>query len=218
MYLYLDERGDLGFDVSKKGSSRKFVITLLVCYTQQAQKEIKKAIQRTLKNKINKNKSPRKQKELKGTNTSFFVKQYFLRQIRSEEWGLYSVILNKESVLPEYYPAKGQNRLYNFLTRFLIEKLPLQRVHANVRLFVDRSKNTEGILEFNRYLQTHIEGRLPLNAGFKVEHLDSREDAGLQAVDLFCWGIGRKYEYQDELWYNLFQEKICYEVEYSPSV
>lgn len=214
MYIYLDERGDLGFDLSKKGTSRKFVITLLVCKTQQAQKELKKAVRRTLKNKINKSNRPKRHRELKGTNTTLQIKRYFYRQIQSEQWTLYSVILNKKNVLPKFHPSKGQNKLYNVLTRFLIQKIPLQSVHTNVRLFVDRSKNTENRLEFNRYLQTHIEGLLPLNTGFNVEHLVSHEDAGLQAVDLFCWGIGRKYECGDTEWYQCFQDKIAFETEY----
>lgn len=42
----------------------------------------------------------------------------------------------------------------------------------------------------------------------------SHERAGLQAVDLFCWGVARKYEHGDLTWYSLFQHMVKYEDEY----
>jgi hypothetical protein len=51
MYIYLDESGDLGFDFSKTKTTKKFVITLLVCDTPMAPAIFKKAVHRTLRNK-----------------------------------------------------------------------------------------------------------------------------------------------------------------------
>lgn len=51
IYIFLDESGDLGFDFSKKNITNKFVITLLICSSNEARKSIKKAIERTIKNK-----------------------------------------------------------------------------------------------------------------------------------------------------------------------
>lgn len=214
MYIYLDERGDLGFDFSKKGTSRKFVITLLVCDDRNTQRQFKKAISRTIRNKIFRKRKIDRYVELKGTNTSLAIKQYFLRLIHSENWRIYSVVLNKQNIAYEIQPAGVKHKLYNFLARFLIERLPLSATYTNVQLIVDRCKNREQIREFNRYLQTHIEGQLPLKTAFNVEHLDSHEDAGLQAVDMFCWGIGRKYECSDTEWYQCYQDKIAFETEY----
>lgn len=215
MYIYLDESGDLGFDFSKKGTSTKFTLTLLVCESPEAKKAIKSAVSRTLKNKIKgKHRQDKRCIELKGTNISPAVKQYFYRQINSDAWGLYTLILNKRRVYTQFHPGQGQSKLYNFLSRFIIERLPLNDVRSNVRLIVDKCKNRAEIRDFNHYLQTYIEGRLPLNTGLTIEHLSSHEDPGLQAVDLFCWGIARKYTRQDTLWYNCFAEKIRFEDEY----
>lgn len=38
---------------------------------------------------------------------------------------------------------------------------------------------------------------LPLNTALNISHLTSEESAELQAVDLFSWGIFRKYENND---------------------
>ncbi len=109
---------------------------------------------------------------------------------------------------------KGRNKLYNFLARFLIEKLPLRETFVNARLIVDRSKNKDDIKDFNQYLKNQIEALLPLNIGLSIEHLTSQENTGLQAVDLFCWGIARKYEHSDIEWYDVFKHKIRFETEY----
>jgi hypothetical protein len=47
-----------------------------------------------------------------------------------------------------------------------------------------------------------------------IEHETSHCNTGLQAVDLFCWGIFRKYALSDVKWYNVFQKQIIWEGEY----
>ena len=108
----------------------------------------------------------------------------------------------------------GKKKLYNFLARFLVEKLPLSAARRNVEMVVDRSKNKKEIKDFNQYLFNQMEALLPLNTTFYVSHLRSQESAGLQAADLFCWGVFRKYERGDEEWYDMFKDKVAYETEY----
>ena len=108
----------------------------------------------------------------------------------------------------------GRKKLYNFLARLLIEKLPMRHATANVRLVLDRSKNRDEIDNFNEYVENHLQAMLPLNTGLTIEHLASHERAGLQAVDLFCWGVARKYERGDLTWYSQFKHMVRYEDEY----
>ena len=83
MLIYLDESGDLGFDLAKTKTTRKFTVTALVCFSQVAERDLTKAVRRTLKKKVNRSKNKsRWVEELKGTGTSLQVKQYFLRQVR----------------------------------------------------------------------------------------------------------------------------------------
>jgi len=215
MFIYLDESGDLGFDYSKKKTTKKFVITLLVCHSDIARRELRKAVRRTLKNKLNRSKSKsRCIRELKGTNTTLKIKKYFLRNIKSDDWAIYALALNKSRVEANLKTKIGKKKLYNFLSRFLLEKLPLSTVEQNVEMVVDRSKNKKETKDFNQYLFNQIEALLPLNTAFDISHLSSQESAELQATDLFCWGIFRKYEYSDEEWYDIFKDKISYETEY----
>lgn len=217
MYIYLDESGDLGFDFSKNKTTKKFVVTLLVCESQNAIKEFEKAVKRTLKNKLNRKKNKnRVVQELKGTTTTLEIKKYFYNQLKDNDWKIYTLVLNKKRVFLDLKLKNAKSRLYNYVSRLLLEKLPLGTTFSNVRLVVDRSKNTREILDFNNYLKSQLEALLPLNTSLRIEHLTSQEMAGLQAVDLFCWGIFRKYEFNDCLWYNEFKDKIIYESEFLP--
>src|SRR5215813_7318998 len=80
LYIFLDESGDLGVELSKPGTSQYFVLTLLLTTTQEARRGVEKAIERTVRNKMRKGKKGKiPALELKGTNTSLEVKQYFYR-------------------------------------------------------------------------------------------------------------------------------------------
>ncbi|MCF6156692.1 MAG: DUF3800 domain-containing protein [Candidatus Brocadia sp.] len=103
MFIYLDESGDLGFDFSKKKTTKKFVITLLVCNSDMARKEFTKAVRRTLKNKLNqKKKNSRQITELKGINTTLEIKRYFFRKYENNDMEWYKVYGDKVRFETEY--------------------------------------------------------------------------------------------------------------------
>jgi len=216
IYIFLDESGDLGFDFSKKSVTKKFVITLLICSSNEARKSMKKAIERTIKNKINIKKKKKQLNEIKGTKTTLEIKEYFFKQIRRNDWNIYTLILNKRRVKKNLKTKQGKKKLYNFLSRFLIEKLNsiLKKEKDKVELIVDKSKNIQEIKDFNNYLENQLHALLPLEVPLNIYHLESFKSKELQAVDLFCWGIFRKYERNDLKWYNCFKSKIKYESEY----
>ena len=81
---------------------------------------------------------------------------------------------------------------------------------------VDKSKGKREIKEFNEYIIQQLKGKLNPSVPLSINHLDSREDAGLQAVDLFAWGILRKYEKKDFEWFNCYEEKVRIDELYLP--
>lgn len=212
MIIYLDESGDLGFDFSKRKTSRKFVITVLVCDNADAIRKFRKAVRRTLKNKLNTRRNLTN--ELKGTNTTQTIKEYFFRNLTSDGWRIYAVILNKQRVYDYLRTKQGKKKLYNFLARFVLEKIDLTKAGNAVNLVVDRSKTSEEIRDFNSYVENQLQGLLPLDVPLFITHELSCNNPGLQAVDLFCWGMFRKHEKNDTRWYKVFQKAIYYEGEY----
>jgi hypothetical protein len=215
LIIFLDESGDLGFNFRKRKTTKKFIITLLVCNSDTVRREFTKAVRRTLRNKLNrKKKSFRHVTELKGTDTAIDIKKYFFRNIKKNNWGVYTLTLNKVRVGPHLRTRNGKKKLYNFLARFLLEKLDLSGAQRNVELIVDRCKNKEEVRDFNQYLANQLEALLPLNTNLNILHLTSQECTGLQAVDLFSWGIFRKYENNDNEWYDVYRHKVGFETEY----
>jgi len=215
-YLYLDESGDLGTQFQSSGTSKYLVITVLAIEGEAAKKSVEKAIERTMKNKLRKN--PRRRSryatELKGTNTELTDKRYFYRQIAAVPFNLYAVILDKIRYLDQL--QQNPNRVYNFITHLTLKELPLERASTRVTLTIDRSKRKPALSELNAYLLKQLEQRIPPQVPLDINHYDSHESKALQAVDLFAWGIHRKYESQDMKWYDVFREKLAYEMIYPP--
>ena len=211
MYIFLDESGDLGFELSKPGTSQHFVITLLLTTTQDAQRSIEKAIERTIRNKIRKGKKGKiATLELKGTNTSLEVKQYFYRQISELGFALYTIILPKQHVDVSW--ATAQEQLYNDIARRILEQLPLDTTTDRVMLMLDKRKSQADQRDLNNYLSLRLHEHLPRNIPLEIFSVSSDESRGIQAVDLFCWGIYRKYEISDLTWYHAFTPKIRAEI------
>lgn len=210
MHIFLDESGCLGFDFDKKGTSRYFVITLLVASQAEG---VNFAIRRTLKAKLRQKKKTRCIQELKGSGTTIDIKHYFYTQmLRTNDWHLNSIILDKTTV-PASAPLKNNiDRLYNLLAKTLLQDVVIPSDERVVHLHVDRSKEKKEINIFDDFIRLHMETKLPANCTLNIEHLNSQNDVGLQAVDLFCYGIAKKYERNDVDWYNLFQQHIKREI------
>ncbi len=210
LFLYLDESGDLGFDFKNKNPSRFFVITLLQTKPKW-NKLIGKAVAKTLDNKINYKNKRKPATELKGNNTNLKVKQYFLEQMikRVPQIPLYSIVLDKQRLLKKHSKPVRTN-VYNQMTHQLLEQIDFSEID-NLQLVLDRCKNGRNV---DAYLSANLSLCLDVETKLYVEHVDSQEHKGVQAVDLFCHGIARKYELGDYDWYDEFMENIVVECEF----
>ena len=211
----MDESGDLGFDLVNKRSSKYFTICILLIKDSESKRKISKNIERTLRKKINpKNKRNRIVQELKGTSTKIEIKKYFFKKIKDLEFYIYSITLNKIRVYD--YLVKDKSRIYNWIVRLLLDNVDFSEVKNRIYMIIDKSKSRPQIVEFNEYiyrqLMTKVDPKIPL----EIKHKNSCSDNGLSAVDLFSWGIFRKYERKDLEWYNIFKEKVIFEDVYLP--
>ncbi len=208
IYLYLDESGDLGFDFFTKKPSNFFTIAILVIHGTENNRKLSKALKLVKKRKL-KNKDI----ELKGAKTELKIKKYFNSKIKNIEFEIYSYTLNKKRVYKELTDKK--DRVYNFIARLVLDKMNIKNIDG-INLIIDKSKNKKEIEEFNKYIINHLKGKIPPNISLMINHQESKITPGLQAVDMFCWGIFRKYEKKDEDWYNEFSERIKFDGLYLP--
>lgn len=205
-WLYLDESGDLGFDFFTKKPSNFFTIAILLVEGQEQNRALLNVTKTTVRRKL------RIGAELKGSHTSFAVKQYWFQRVQPIPFQIYALTLNKRRVYNYLHSEKS--RLYNYIARQVMDRLPIEQAHTRVHFVVDRCKSKKEIADFNGYLLTQLQGRLDPQVPLDFRHLASHENAGLQAIDLFAWGISRKYEKKDEKWLDVFREKVKCEERY----
>jgi hypothetical protein len=205
-WLYLDESGDLGFDFVNSKPSRYFTLCILATSHPETNRRFGYAVKKTLKRKM-----PGKN-ELKATNTNLTVKKYVWAMIASDKFGVYTLTLNKLRVYDRL--AENRERVYNFISRLVIDKIPFEKARGRIQLIIDRSKGRRQIAEFNTYLARQLSARISPDIPIDFVHADSCQYAGIQLADLFAWGIFRKYERDDTQWYDVYKEKVLLDKQY----
>ena len=210
-YLYLDESGDLGFDFVNKKPTKFFTVAILAVNGVENNRKLIKGVKVTLRRKLNPKKHRRRiVQELKGKDTTLEIKQYFYKQISKVAFEIYAMTLNKKRVYDRL--TKEKSRVYNFIARQVIDKIPFEKNKSNrVELVIDKSKSKPEIEEFNSYIRSQIQGRLDPKVTLDMYHWDSQQNPPLQAADMFCWGIFQKYQRRNTKWFEVFEKKIIFE-------
>ncbi|MDP2603471.1 MAG: DUF3800 domain-containing protein [Deltaproteobacteria bacterium] len=140
------------------------------------------------------------------------MKRYVYSLVRPIRFGVYALTLNKRRVYEELTQKK--DRVYNFVARQVLDQAPIEKASTRVQLVIDKSKNRREIGEFNAYLVRQLQSRLDPKVPLDIYHHSSHENLGIQAADLFSWGVFRKYERGDVKWYDVFSEKVLYDDRY----
>lgn len=208
----MDESGDLGFDFVNKKPSKFFTVTIVAVKGVVANRALINSVKRTLKRKLHKKANIA---EIKDSKTSEEILCYFYNQCKKIEFGIYSLALNKKRLYEHL--AKDKARVYNYVARLVMDKIPLEQTDTRIYLIVDKSKARPEIEEFNAYIMRELKSRIDPKIPVDIFHHLSHENLGLQAADMFCWGIFRKYERRDAQWFNVFwKEKGRYDSLYLP--
>jgi hypothetical protein len=209
-WLYLDESGDLGFDFVNTKPSRFFTVCVLATSHKETDIAFRTAIKRTLRHKLNPpGKRSRMVDELKAASTTLAVKQYAWKQVADRTFGIYCLTLNKRKVYAKV--AADKDRVYNYVARLVIDRVPFEKADSGVQLIVDKSKGRRQIEDFNLYIERQLKGRVAPEVPLHFIHGDSRKWPGLQLADLFAWGVFAKYERRDSSWFDCYREKVRFE-------
>ena len=211
--LYLSDSECLDFSSADSGVSSYFIMTLLICENLEISQKIQESLTKTVEKFKNEasNLSQLTQK-LKGSSTSIDAKKYFFEHLPKAGWNIYSVIVNYSDAYTFLSMGGDQNNFYNFLAKLLIEKINFPPVLKTVELMADRYRNKNDLKDFQKYLKNHIQFSMPklkISINETQKLLDEIQE--FQAVDLFCWGIYKKYNGKDKEWYNIFKEFIKFE-------
>lgn len=213
MLIYLDESGDLGFNFDNQNTNRYLIITALVCDAANSARQFNIAARKTIKHKLQTKKFV--PQEIKGFSSNIVVKRYFLTHLSSNNsWRLYTVIADKESWLKKPNINYDKNDIYDEIIIKLLSLVDYPSESSHINIIIDRSKSYEPMEILNKRLRNALIKILGDNVLLTIKHAQSNEQGGLQAVDLFCWGIHRKYHFGDMEWYNEFSQHIVGELIY----
>lgn len=208
-YLYLDESGDLGFDFVNKRPSKFFTVAILAIQGVDHNRQLINAVKKTLKRKLNhKSQKRRLSHELKGSATTLGIKHYFYEHVKGLPFAIFSLTLNKRKVYERLTQEK--ERVYNYVARLVLDQIKFEKAAVQVELIVDKSKGKWEIKEFNRYIENALKARLDPKVPLNIRHENSAVYKGIQAADLFSWGIFRTYERSDYVWFDMFKNKVRY--------
>jgi len=205
-YIFLDESGDLGFDFSKDGTSKYFIITCLFT-------ESKRPIEKIIKNLH------------KGLRKKYKVKDGILHAYREEsitcirlccqiitkDCKVMTIYLNKKKVYTKLQNEKAV--LYNYVVNILLDRICSKKLIDKDRkiIFIASRRETSKFLNLNfiNYLKDQSLSNHRLDIEIKIK--TPFEEKGLQAVDFLSWAIFRKYEYGDASYYNIIKPIIIEE-------
>lgn len=205
-YIFLDESGDLGFDFQKKKTSKVFVITCLFVENKRSMEKIVRKTHSELKKKYK-----RRFGVLHAVKEKPITRQRLLKRLSEKDCVIMTIYLNKKRVYTKLQNEKQV--LYNYVANILLDRvytkklLPLAK---NILLIASRRETNKFLNQnFKNYLNNQITNRYKANVKVVIEI--PREEKSLQAVDFASWAIFRKYEYEDDGYYNLIKNKIVEE-------
>jgi hypothetical protein len=204
-YIFLDESGDLGFDFSKKGTTKYFVITFLFAHNKRSIEKIVKSIHLGLRKKYKKIGILHAYKEEPVT------KRKLLRLLSQKDCAIMTIYLNKEKVYTRLKEEKAV--LYNYVSNILLDRIYSKQIISigkKVELIASRKETNKFLNEnFKNYLKRQLQNNYKLALDIVIK--TPSEEKGLQAVDFVSWAIFRKYEYGDDSYYNIIRGKIVEE-------
>jgi len=205
-YIFLDESGDLGFDLTKKKTSQTFVVTFLFVNNKRSIEKIVKKIHAELKKKYKKRTGV-----LHAVREKPITRQRVLKKLSEKDCSIMTVYLNKKKVHTKLQNEKPV--LYNYVTNILLDRIYSKRLldlKSQIELIASRRETNKFLNEnFKNYLNNQMKNRHKINIIIKIK--TPFEEKSLQAVDFASWAIFRKYEYGDDNYYNIIKNKIVEE-------
>jgi len=205
-YILLDESGDLGFNFTKKKTSKFFIITFIFIENKRLLEKIVSKTHKELK---------KKHKRMGGVLHCYKEKpttrKRLLKRLTEKDCSVMTVYLNKKKVHTKLQDEKAV--LYNFVTNILLDRICTKELLPKDEqiILIASKKDTNKFLNenFKNYLKKSLNTKHKLK--IKIEIKTPFEEKSLQAVDFVSWSIFRKQEHNDEVYYNLIKEKIVEE-------
>jgi len=206
-YIFLDESGDLGFNLEKKGTSRYFLVTFVFSETRAPLENILKRIFQG----FSKSEIKRHAGSLHAYKEHPKTRLKALKLLSEKNVSILVIYLDKKNVYTMLQEEK--HVLYNYVANILLGRIFTKKLIPTdkpIHLIASRRETNLFLNEnFVNYLkeQTKTNHALDLAVSIKTPE----EEKSLQLADMASWSIFRKYEHGDETYYNVIKQKIVEE-------
>ncbi len=206
-YIFLDESGDLGFDLKKKGTSKHFLITFLFAKDKTT---LDRVVKRTFRS------MPKKQiwqhvGIIHAYKEHPKIRLRMLKVLNETNVSVLCIYLNKEQVYTKLQDEKSV--LYTNVTNILLSRIFTKKLVPTdeaIHLIASRRETNRFLNKnFMNYLKVQTKTNHALD--LRVEIKTSAEVKALQVADMVSWSIFRKYEFNDDSYYKLIKQKIVEE-------
>jgi len=205
-YIFLDESGDLGFDFSKKKTTRFFIITILFTQSKRPIEKCVRLVHRSLREKYR-----RIHSVLHAVEEEPITRQRMLKKLADKDCALMTIYLNKKRVYTKLQNEKAI--LYNYVANILLDRIMTKKlisIKEPICLVASRRETNKFLNEnFRSYLKSQTRNIHKLDLHIEIK--TPAEEKSLQAVDFVSWAVFRKFEYGDDTYYNIIRAKIVEE-------
>ena len=204
-YIFMDESGDLGFNEQKEKTSKNFIIAFLFSQNKNILDKIVKKVFNALPQNI-------KKKHL-GTFHCYKeqpkVRLKLLSLLKDKkDISIMIIRLNKGNVWTDLRQEKSI--LYNYVVNILLNRVFSKKLIPikDKIVFIQSQRETNKLLNLN--FKQYISQQVKKNHGVElvVEIKRPSEEKALQIVDFVSWGVFRKYEHNDDTYYNIIKDLI----------
>lgn len=189
-YIYLDESGNLGFTPK---SGEYFIVAALCCKTE-------KDVNRCIKNARTGLGKKYKSVEMKSSNSSDATKRRVLECIAKRDVSIAYIALKKDWV--HSHLREKKNVIHSYAFGQLLTNTMRCYEPTKTKIVIDKFLNYDQIEEFNKCISLKI----PYDAD--IEHVSSKANDGIKAVDFVAGAINRKYWHDDETFYKIISSKV----------
>ena len=204
IYIYLDERGNLGFDLKKVKPSNYFVIACIRIDDEETNKRLNRIIKRVRLRHLKK--QYKEKPELKFSNTSPDIRKQVLKSVANENIKVYCLIANKKNI--KKHLQEDKTLLYSLLIKTLFEDTFKQLKKDKLVIFMDRMLSQSNQEIFKTYILTQHEDLLYKIPKIDITHDNSMLNQGLQVADFIVGAIALKYETNNLEYYEIIKRVI----------
>ena len=202
----MDESGDLGF--SDK-STKFFVIGYLACDSSLG---IRLEMKRLLKRLHKKKAYHERQNELKFCRMDDVCRKAVLERIVQSNVNIGAIVVEKRHVKPDLKDKLPI--LYNWLMvhNIITTLLPSLETGQKIQMMFDKSLSKARIADFNQYVKekasylSYVRGNNLSPNSIISNHIDSKLEPCIQAVDSVAGAFFHKYEFNNKVYADIIKD------------